>query len=212
MVSHDPRPRGRRKTCDCGVCKKCNHRLYMRTWTAGKSGLPCSVDGCDRLAYAKGLCNKHYQAARKKIPEVREHRRTYHREYCRKPEQAAYSRAYIKNRLATDPNFKLAHALRVRINRAVKTGKAGSAVKDLGCSIEDLRSYLEAKFEPGMSWDNMGRSGWHIDHIQPLSSFDLSDRQQFAAACHFTNLQPLWEFDNLSKNSNEVVDLDEAIV
>jgi hypothetical protein len=55
--------------------------------------------------------------------------------------------------------------------------KRGSAVKDLGCSIEELKIYLESKFLPGMSWDNWSPDGWHIDHIKPLSKFDLTDRE-----------------------------------
>jgi hypothetical protein len=50
-----------------------------------------------------------------------------------------------------------------------------------------------------MSWDNWTTDGWHIDHIKPLASFDLTDRQQLLLACHYTNLQPLWAIDNLSK-------------
>jgi hypothetical protein len=55
-----------------------------------------------------------------------------------------------------------------------------------------------------MTWDNYGMYGWHIDHINPLSSFDLSDRNQFLEACHYTNLQPLWAQDNLIK-SNKLI-------
>ena len=77
--------------------------------------------------------------------------------------------------------------------------KNGSAVKDLGCSIDELKTYLESKFQLGMTWDNWSKDGWHIDHIKPLSSFDLTDKKQLLEACHYTNLQPLWATDNLSK-------------
>ena len=73
------------------------------------------------------------------------------------------------------------------------------------CKIEkrvaELRDYLESKFQPGMTWDNWTTNGWHIDHIKPLASFDLTDREQFLRACHYTNLQPLWAIDNLKKGS-----------
>jgi len=51
-----------------------------------------------------------------------------------------------------------------------------------------------------MTWDNWTLDGWHIDHIKPLASFDLTDRKQLLEACHYTNLQPLWAKDNLTKN------------
>lgn len=105
----------------------------------------------------------------------------------------------------TDISFKLKHQLRARLRTAIKRNyKAGSAIRDLGCSIEELKTYLESKFLTGMDWDNHTISGWHIDHIIPLSSFDLSDPNQLKKACHYTNLQPLWAQDNLSKGSSLV--------
>lgn len=113
---------------------------------------------------------------------------------------------YKQNLRKNDINYKLADLLRTRIRSAIKNNqKAGSAVSDLGCSIQEAKQYLESKFYhhpitgERMTWDNRGLYGWHIDHIIPLISFDLSDREQFLKACHYTNLQPLWSEDNLSK-------------
>lgn len=129
----------------------------------------------------------------------------YQREYRLKNQdkQKEYNkRAYEKRKLryANDLNFKLASRLRNRINRAIKSKfKVGSAVRDLGCSIEQLKQHLESKFKTDMSWDNWTTDGWHIDHIVPLASLDLSDPVQFQQACHYTNLQPLWWHENLDK-------------
>jgi len=102
----------------------------------------------------------------------------------------------------TDIKFRLKKQLRSRLGAAIKNNqKTGSAIKDLGCSIEELKLYLESKFLPGMAWYNWSRIGWHIDHIRPLNSFDLTDPEQFKVACHYTNLQPLWAKDNLRKGS-----------
>jgi hypothetical protein len=108
---------------------------------------------------------------------------------------------YYKQRYKNDIQFRLKVILRNRLLQSIKTdAKAGSAVKDLGCSIEEFKVYLESKFQPGMSWGNIG--DWHIDHIVPLSKFDLSNHEQFRQACHYTNLQPLWAKDNLLKSDN----------
>jgi hypothetical protein len=105
-----------------------------------------------------------------------------------------------RDRRRNNINVRIAEGLRTRLRRALKNNtKRGSAVKDLGCSLDFFRKYMETKFAEGMSWENHGE--WHIDHIIPLSSFDLTDRKQLLEACHYTNLQPLWAEDNLRKGA-----------
>jgi len=112
-------------------------------------------------------------------------------------------KAYNNTRTKTNIQYKLSKALRSRLYHALQGNqKTGSAVRDLGCSIDELKMHLESKFQSGMSWDNWSFDGWHIDHIKPLASFDLSDRAQLLLACHYTNLQPLWAIDNLSKGDS----------
>jgi hypothetical protein len=112
---------------------------------------------------------------------------------------------YDQKRKNNDINFKLACRLRIRLRGAIKNNqKIGSAVSDLGCNINDLKLYLERMFTIEMSWENWGVY-WHIDHIKPLAAFDLTDRNQFLEACHYTNLQPLYWRDNLIKG-NKVFD------
>jgi hypothetical protein len=109
---------------------------------------------------------------------------------------------YSKKRYQTDINFKLSKSLRSRLSHAIRDNqKTGSAVKDLGCSVGEFKVYLESKFHPEMSWDNYGPKGWHIDHILPLSKFDLSNHEELKKACHYTNLQPMWAEDNWSKGA-----------
>ena len=107
--------------------------------------------------------------------------------------------AYTMRRYRTDTNFRLAHSLRSRTRLAIKTLKTGSAIRDLGCTIPELRKYLEARFRAGMTWQNWGTNGWHLDHIRPLSKFDLSDRGQYLEAVNYKNLHPLWAEENLRK-------------
>lgn len=113
-----------------------------------------------------------------------------------------------KERLKEDIKYRLCKKLRTRINMAVSSNqKSGSAVNDLGCSIQELKQRLELMFYPHpktgeqMTWDNYGLYGWHLDHIMPLSLFDLTDREQFLRACHYSNLQPLWAKENIIKGN-----------
>ena len=98
--------------------------------------------------------------------------------------------------------FKLRDVLRARLHTALRgKKKLVSSVKNLGCTIEELKIHLEQKFKPGMTWDNWSFEGWHIDHIKPFSKFDLTDEEQQKLAVHYTNLQPLWAKDNLQKHN-----------
>jgi hypothetical protein len=101
---------------------------------------------------------------------------------------------------------KLTHTLRKRFNVALKNNyKSGSAVRDLGCSISELKSHLEDQFKPGMSWDNYGKchNKWQIDHIIPFCQLDLSKLESIKKVCHYTNLQPLWYKDHIIKSKKD---------
>ena len=90
--------------------------------------------------------------------------------------------------------------LRIRLNKALRNNqKYGNTIKLIGCSIEQLKQHLESKFKLDMSWNNYGIYGWHIDHIKPCASFDLSKPSEQRKCFHYTNLQPLWAIDNLKK-------------
>lgn len=106
---------------------------------------------------------------------------------------------YARNKYRTDPMFRLKSCLRARLTAAV-AGKSASTMELVGCSIDELRHHLESKFTDGMSWDNYG--AWHVDHIKPCASFDLSDPEQQRLCFNYKNLQPLWAADNLSKSDS----------
>jgi|SRR6185369_1741015 len=95
---------------------------------------------------------------------------------------------------------KLARILRRRFNKAVKLHQSSSYIlRVCGCSLSDLRKHLESLFKPGMTWENRGFHGWHIDHIKPLAKFDLNNPDCQKRVFHYTNLQPLWKDENFAK-------------
>jgi hypothetical protein len=106
---------------------------------------------------------------------------------------------------AKGSDFRLKKTIRSRIYNGIKRSINGKrprmqsrTTELIGCSISHLKAHLEQKFKPGMTWENHG-SGWHIDHIVPLSSFDLQNDSHLMIANHFSNLAPLWANENLSK-------------
>jgi hypothetical protein len=142
-------------------------------------------------SWCKGCCREYNQENKEQIKvQYTKYRKIHKKERDEKR----------RDRYKTDTQHKLKLTLRGRLRKALKGNyKSGSAVRDLGCSVEELKVWLEKQFEPGVTWDNHSQRGWHIDHIIPLSSFDLTDRTQFLKACHWFNLRPLWWQDNLSE-------------
>lgn len=137
---------------------------YSRTYSRAHS----SICKARSLAYAK----THPE-------ETRETQRQYY--YRNKTRRNSEKAEYDKNRYKTDTEFRLKHLLRSRIRLALKKNlKSGSAITLLGCSIKEFKAHLESLFQPGMTWENHGQAGWvwHIDHVRPCASFDLTDPEQ----------------------------------
>lgn len=101
-----------------------------------------------------------------------------------------------------DINFRLkcrGRALSYQACKKQNIKKTESYTNTIGCTIVQFKDHIESLFTNGMNWDNMGK--WHLDHIKPCASFDLSDINQFKECFHYTNQRPLWASDNLSKSS-----------
>lgn len=122
-----------------------------------------------------------------------------------KKKKKNYDKHYSKTIRKHNPSYRWRTKLGKRIRAALSSQncKKESKTTDLlGCSIDYFKKYLETKFKPGMTWENHGFYGWHIDHILPCSSFDLSDLEQQKLCFHYTNLQPLWWKENLRKGAS----------
>lgn len=117
---------------------------------------------------------------------------------------AAQRRKQRRERYHTDDKYRIMYHVRGAVQRIFKgRSKVESTLALLGCSVEDFMGHLEAQFVEGMTWDSFKRGAERpaeIDHIRPLSSFDLSDPEQRQEAMSFRNCQPMWRFDNRSKS------------
>lgn len=180
-------------------CKRGHDGLRRRS---NRSCVECSREAVRR-----------YQASERGSKVVAEYTKSEaRREACVRYNKSPKGRATVSRYLGTPKQKacrarveakikpRLARMLRDRVRKIVKRGKsvrAGSAIRDLGCSLEEFKIYIAAKFIDDMGWSNYGE--WHLDHIIPLARFDLSDRAQFLQAVHYTNYQPLWAQDNRRK-------------
>jgi len=137
-----------------------------------------------------------------KIVEYRKNNSELNKLYCKR----YYEKNKIKicsvkvKKLRENINLRLVHNLRCRLRELLEVRIRTTKFYDLiGTNVYQLKSHLESKFTDGMSWENYGE--WHIDHITPCSSFDLTDPDQQRECFNYTNLQPLWAKDNLSKSN-----------
>lgn len=106
--------------------------------------------------------------------------------------KAASARKWTRGQRKTNPAFRVAEQLVKRVRELIiKPHRTGPSTRLIGCKGDMLRQFLASKFTPGMGWHNYG-SAWHVDHIRPCASFDLTDPEQQRQCFHYTNLQPLW--------------------
>lgn len=128
-----------------------------------------------------------------------------HKKWIQKNREKVNSqqRRYCKERRRDDPSFRILGALRSRLQKALKSQSASKLDRSadlLGCSAIDLKLHIESQFTDGMTWENYGLHGWHVDHIKPCNKFNLTIDEEQKECFHYSNLQPLWAKDNLRKS------------
>ena len=167
-----------------------------------------AIDGARHAPCAHGLMSTKFilVSDKDKISKQRKAYRLQHIKYLRawakeygKRNRKKITKKYLE-RLKTDPNFRLICYARSRMNFFLKGRKSKTTMELLGVpNLEFLWQHLEKQFQLGMTKENYGK--WHVDHIIPCASFDFSDPEQQKKCFHYTNLQPLWASDNISKGS-----------
>ena len=157
-----------------------------------------------KVEASREISRRSYRKNREKIlPKMRAYAKDWYcnkggREYNKNYQKSDKYREYRRS----NKNLQIGLNLRTRIRQSLKgVAKCDSHNSLLGCTPNELRKHLEAQFRDGMSWDNYGYYGWHIDHIRPCSSFDLSLESEQRKCFHFTNLQPLWANENYAKGA-----------
>lgn len=107
---------------------------------------------------------------------------------------------YYSDRKKSDKLFRLSSKIRIIISKQIKKNNLKKSEKTediIGCSFEEFKNYLESKFDGNMNWENYG--DWHLDHIIPISY--AKTEEEIYKLNHYTNFQPLWAKDNLSKGN-----------
>lgn len=174
------------------VCTSCQEEFpatseYFGKHKGGKYGLLAKCKVCHKN-YQKELYLKHRN---KRLNDVKKYQIKNKNKIRKRLAKSTL------NRYHNDTHFKIKMNLSRRLRQFIK--KEGKRTVDfIGCSIDYIKIHLEKQFTTGMTWDNYGK--WHIDHIMPCASFDLTDPEQQKKCFHYSNLQPLWAVDNLRKS------------
>lgn len=176
------------------ICKKCKLNFTFDKFhkdNTKSDGFYSSCKTCRKFIY-----DKYYQDNRRLL--IDKNLKYYHS--LDKNTIRPRLRSRQKIRLNKDPRFKLVRRLRAALYNALRVNywKKNTHFSDyIGCSREELLLHIEKQFKSGMSWENSPE--WHIDHIKPLSS--AKTYEELISLCHYTNLQPLWAKDNISKGA-----------
>lgn len=189
----NPKPliqEGFKKCNDCDLVKTIND-FNKRKSTKGGYRHNCRI--CQNLADKIDSKNRR--------DKIRKTKQAYYKQ--NKDKIIRRSADYNIHKYKTDLMFRLRSNLRSRIKSILKKkrlNKNNSFIKYLGCTLPEFKAYLESQFAEGMTWDNYGHNGWVIDHIIPISR--ATNEDELYKLNHYSNLQPLWEKDNMIKSDN----------
>jgi ribosomal protein L20 len=187
-------------------CLNCRTEKIIKEFTKNKSrkdGLNGFCKSCNKIYRENNKEKRKVYSVKNKEQILKQQKHYYNfnqkrwKIYREKYKQRVNK--YLKQRRDNDLNFRLETIYRNRINTALRqNSKKSRTLELLGCSIEFLKEHLQKQFKGGMTWDNYGL--WHIDHIRPCNSFDLSKAEEQAKCFNYINLQPLWAIENLEKS------------
>jgi len=192
------------------ICKRCNAEKPLNEFYFKKD------EKDEKHRYCK-LCLKQkndswYQNAKHQRTDYYKTYREQNKEYFNKYSYTHYHtkkelyREWSRNKYLTDNVYRTKKLVTVRIHEALHTYqvlKKDRTIEYLGCTISEYCDYLESKFDSNMTWENQG-AYWHIDHIRPIASFDLTDEEQLYQCFHYTNTQPMEKTENRLKSDTYI--------
>lgn len=187
------------KTCKNPECQKKAQTECSRRYRESEYGKAKRKEYRQKNAKA----HKQYREAyRERQKAYGEQYRKEHKDYMKiwRKNHKEHIKLYYRAKLKTDEQLRLKRNYLCVMARVIDRQKTSALAEEiLGCDYPTFKAHIESKFENGMSWDNYGLKGWCIDHIIPISSFDMTDFEQVKMCFNYKNTQPLWAKDNNKK-------------
>jgi len=205
---------------DYKICSTCNENKQIENFYKKDS---CVCRDCNNLRrrekykndeeHRKKLINVASEFKHKKVLENQQKRQEEQLkigidnkecEYCHEIKNKVrfrHNRLKCKDCERDHPIEKFKRVIRSRIHSCLKSknnSKNKHSVEYLGCSSSEYSKWL-FNYNPDYNLENHGKV-WHIDHVIPLSTFDLESEPQQLIAFNWRNTMPLSVKDNLAKN------------
>ena len=199
------------------ICKKCDLERPVEKFRKYKKGFSPTCKICYSLKwrinnkdYTKNYDKNYYKNNKEKKDLAAKKSAFKNKEKYKKVQQLYYENnkgSIIKRknkrareRMKTDFIFLLKTKIRWNIKSAIRKtsySKKSKTQDILGISFDEFKIYIEEQFLEGMNWENHGE--WHLDHKIPIS-WAITEEEVYKLN-YYTNFQPLWAFDNLSKSN-----------
>lgn len=175
------------KRNQCKNCRSIYNKKYIRS---------------DNSKKLKQLSDKKYYEMNKEAISAhnREYKNQYSQEYYNKNKKIIFEKE--KQRYKNDVQFRLSKIYRNRMNSYIKGEKDN--MKYLQCNLDEFIKFIEIQFVDDMNWDNQSEV-WELDHILPVSKFNLEILEHKNICFHWCNYKPILKTDN-KKKSNKLVD------
>ncbi len=175
-----------------GTCKECNRKKNRernkKRYHEDPNHKQQQLDRTKKYIKETGYWAKWRENNRDKIKEINQNTKEYKRQWAQKQRKE-------------NIQYRLKENIRSRINLSLKN-KSNSSKELLGCPIEKYIVYLEKQFDQNMTWENYG-TYWEIDHIKPISTFDLTNEQEIKKCFNYQNTKPLSINENRQKGNKE---------
>jgi hypothetical protein len=126
----------------------------------------------------------------------REQKNSYQREYYQLNKDKIFEKE--KERYNNNIQFRLSKIYRNRLNSYIKS--ENDNMKYLKCTLMELKNFIEVQFIENMSWNNKGDI-WELDHVIPISKFNLELPEHVETCFHWTNLKPIYKSENRIKSN-----------
>jgi hypothetical protein len=190
------------------TCSKCKKEKELSEYPKDKSTKSGHTSSCKECRYSRTneWARNNYQENKKEVLEKNSNwRRKNWDAVVKQRKDSGYNKRSQNKWYHNKAKYNIQHVLKERLRRRMRhalngKNKSVPTLKLLGCDIDFFKQYLQDRFVEGMSWDNYG--DWHIDHIIPCDSFDLTIMDEQFKCFHYTNLQPLWASENFKKSNS----------